>query len=1167
MEIFIKSIQRKYKKKLISEEECRWPPIEGEKLINLQLVETDKAEGYHGESFLAHTKSKSNRDDSDIKVKIKRSPISQGKLFKTEKKKPVRKLLIEGNAGMGKTTLCTMLAEGWADGKILTQFDCVILLPLRKKSVSTATNLPELIKLLHIDSDICQLVSKELTKKDGEGFLFIADGWDELDSATRKEGSFLYDLLIGDALQESAILLTSRPSASASIRSHASVDRLVEVVGFNEENIEQYIKSNFGNCPESGSALIEQLENNPVIQNVCSVPLNCAIVCHLWSRHNDLPTTLTKLYSRMIRNVILRNIRKKFPELCPSALHNFDSIPDQLKTTFWLTCKFAYECLAMNQIVFSEDDLKKTFPEVVKSDANFMCFGLLQSAHSIIDCGHDLSFHFLHLTFQEYLAALYVATLPNNEKRILCTTLGEKDQKDRFAMVWRFLFGLCSRSEKNLYSKRVVCFDDNMIHDFIVPLVEEDRDSDNSLTIKCKDSNDTLFLCYCALESENKDVSSFFALMLDGQFKDSYDNLYDYAAVLNILRHTLSCNEVVIDLRGCGIGDKQLIFLTDILSKAGEMLKVQTLNLDRNKVTDQGANDLFCRASASLSGLTELSLEQNKICNIMFSFTDIHCKTLTDLTLADNFLGATGIQSLQFAIDTGYLQAITHLDVCNTFPADTDINGALLTTLLFSIASNCPKMRRLTLSKNNLGVPGAAALAEALPILTSSDEHKSLSLNLNEVNFDCEAMTVFSRSLVSSHTIVFGDQSAVYSCTLDLDDNQLGTCGLIELFQICRSKSSRVTDLRLKNVSSQTTASNKCCHSDHDSSQLIKKRIFGQRSGQRWSLPHSLLTRNNFCNKYLTTLNLDNNSDSSGKFILTLNSVIQADLLVNLKRLDLSNTFTPDAAANGELLASLLLSIALFCHQVSDLGFSQNNFNLPGASAVGKAFLGLIRNGHLSSIDLAKTCLSSEAIREFSINILQSASGFRMDTIECTELTIYLSDNPLGLTGLCEVFKILQGNIYPIQTLDLDNVITAADTKVEYEQLNQQPSTISKVNFDFQNETLTDLSLRDNDLSGNAVLVLTTVFQNCLSLTHLKCIRCCLTSTDISNILRKLKKSHKKLKNWDLYENLLEDKGVNELTEQIPTLFPCLEEVDIDENDLVSEGVKANLKKCLKVRQ
>ena len=188
MEKFVASIKKKYRERLLNREE-QWPPVSLEKLVNLKLVETEKKEG-----FRAGLPQHGAPDD-----KVKCTPILHGDLFKVEEgKKPVRKLIVEGNAGIGKTTLCTMLTEEWANGKIFTQFDCVLLLPLRERSVSTATTLPQLFKLLHSSERICTSVIEELEEREGEGVLIIADGWDELDQENRSDNSFLYTFLFGN---------------------------------------------------------------------------------------------------------------------------------------------------------------------------------------------------------------------------------------------------------------------------------------------------------------------------------------------------------------------------------------------------------------------------------------------------------------------------------------------------------------------------------------------------------------------------------------------------------------------------------------------------------------------------------------------------------------------------------------------------------------------------------------------------------------------------------------------------------------------------------------------------------------------------------------------------------------------------------------------------------
>ena len=84
----------------------------------------------------------------------------------------------------------------------------------------------------------------------------------------------------------------------------------------------------------------------------------------------------------------------------------------------------------------------------------------------------------------------------------------------------------------------------------------------------------------------------------------------------------------------------------------------------------------------------------------------------------------------------------------------------------------------------------------------------------------------------------------------------------------------------------------------------------------------------------------------------------------------------------------------------------------------------------------------------------------------------------------------------------------------------------------------------------------------CQSLERLYCWSCSLTSSEIIKIVHHLKNSsHKNLRKWDLYNNSIDDEGVNALIENIPQLFPKLEEVDL----MISGEIKERLKKLLKV--
>ena len=563
MDKFVASIRKKYQERLFTCEE-QWPPVSAEKLVNLQLVETNKKEG-----FRAGLPQHGTPD-----VKVKRTPILHGDLFKAEEgKKPVRKLIVEGNAGIGKTTLCTMLTE---------------------ESVSTATTLPQLFKLLHSSKRIRTSVIEELEEREGEGVLIIADGWDELDQESCSKSSFLHKFLFGNMFRFLSVLLTSRPSASVLFHNVPTVDRLVEVVGFNKENVQLFIESEFAKCPEKAFSLIEQLENNPVIQSVCSVPLNCAIICYLWHTFkSELPTTLTELYAHIVLNVILRNIKKTNPFTSLIGLESFDDIPAANQEMLWLTCAFAYNCLSEDQLVFTESKVASTLPQVLDSSDKFLCLGLLQCARSLLPVGQGLSFHFVHLTIQEFLAALHLVTLPNEEKLKVCEAHAGSS---RFAMVWRFVFGLGCKKERS-YSRKVVHLNDEVVDQFFG--IKNDRNNSRSKR--------RLMFCHCSMESSDATVCSIIANQINGKFEEIACTPHDCVAVFHVLRQTSHCSGIILRLDHCGLNDKLLKDLTDILFSAGGNLQIKKLIISGNKLTDKGIADLLCRALASLSSLKTLS--------------------------------------------------------------------------------------------------------------------------------------------------------------------------------------------------------------------------------------------------------------------------------------------------------------------------------------------------------------------------------------------------------------------------------------------------------------------------------------------------------------------------------------------------------------------------------
>ena len=441
---------------------------------------------------------------------------------------------------------------------------------------------------------------------------------------------------------------------------------------------------------------------------------------------------------------------------------------------FWLTCAFAYNCLSEDQLVFTESKVASTLPQVLDSSDKFLCLGLLQCARSLLPVGQGLSFHFVHLTIQEFLAALHLVTLPNEEKLKVCEAHA---RNDRFAMVWRFVFGLGCKKERS-YSRKVVCLNDEVV-DIFFTIISKDNDYEDIINQKQK--NKMLMLCHCSMESSDDSVCSKSANQINGKFERHFESIahnpQDCIAVFHVLRRTLFCSGLILRLVHCGLNDKLLKNLTDILFSAGSNLPVKELNISGNKLTDKGIADLLCRASTSLSSLESLSFSftqsSSGIADIIPLLSSFHC--LKDLLVSDSPLGVSGIQCLEVAIQARTFIDLESLRLSNTLTDDADINGALLATLLPSIASHCPHLMYLHLSRNNLGVPGASAIGK---LITNS--RSKLMLHLRDTNINAKA---FSALFPSSR------HSEPYSLSyLSLGKNPIGYDGLLAIFRMLRSR-------------------------------------------------------------------------------------------------------------------------------------------------------------------------------------------------------------------------------------------------------------------------------------------------------------------------------------------------------------------------------------------
>ena len=91
-------------------------------------------------------------------------------------------MVVEGAPGIGKSTLVLELCHQWT---LLKQFSVVLLLKLREKNIQSYTDL-----FFYTDNDLKKVLVKEASENNnGEGILFIFDGFDELPNVAEQQDS------------------------------------------------------------------------------------------------------------------------------------------------------------------------------------------------------------------------------------------------------------------------------------------------------------------------------------------------------------------------------------------------------------------------------------------------------------------------------------------------------------------------------------------------------------------------------------------------------------------------------------------------------------------------------------------------------------------------------------------------------------------------------------------------------------------------------------------------------------------------------------------------------------------------------------------------------------------------------------------------------------------
>uniref|UniRef100_A0A3P9K7H8 B30.2/SPRY domain-containing protein n=1 Tax=Oryzias latipes TaxID=8090 RepID=A0A3P9K7H8_ORYLA len=333
----------------------------------------------------------------------------------SERKEPIRTVLTKGVAGIGKTVLTQKFTLDWAEGKANQNIHFIF--PFTFRELNVLKKKFSLVELIHHFFP----ETKEAGIWSFEDFqvVFIFDGLDEyripLDfhrtqvlsdpKKPAKVGKLLTNLIRGNLLPSAHIWITTRPAAANQIPPQL-IGMVTEVRGFNDPQKEEYFRKRFRNKSQS-SRIISHIKTAQSLHIMCHIPVFCWITATVLDdllktkEVKKLPRSLTEMYIHFL--VIQAKVKKvKYDGGAESDPHWSPKSTTMIESL----AKLAFEQLQKGNLIFYESDLTESAIDI--REASVYSGVMTQIFVEERGLYQDKVFCFIHLSIQEFLAALHV---------------------------------------------------------------------------------------------------------------------------------------------------------------------------------------------------------------------------------------------------------------------------------------------------------------------------------------------------------------------------------------------------------------------------------------------------------------------------------------------------------------------------------------------------------------------------------------------------------------------------------------------------------------------------------------------------------------------------------------------------------------------------------------
>ncbi|CAL8346965.1 unnamed protein product [Gadus morhua 'NCC'] len=665
------------------------------------------------------------------------TPITCEDIFKPlyGKDQPIRTIMTTGVAGIGKTVLTHKFTLDWAEGKTNQDIHFTFILTFRELNLLKGKEF-SLVELLHHffietkEAGICRFHRFQV--------VFILDGldecrlpldfqnnpiWTDVTKSTTVD-VLLTNLIRGVLLPSARIWITTRPAAANQIPAEC-VDKVTEVRGFTDQQKEEYFRKRFKD-EKLASTIVSHVKKSRNLHIMCHIPVFCWITATVLedilkkSKIKEMPKTLTQMYSYFLWVQSIQGDRKYHGRAETDPYWG----PESREIIVSLG-KLAFNQLEKGNMIFYEEDLAECHINIRAASVYSGVFTQIFKE----ECGlyQDKVFCFVHLSFQEFLAALYVFLSFINDGVNLLSEEPPTSGEDKLLLLYqsavekalqsenghldlflRFLLGLSLETNqivlRGLLGQTAGCssLTNTQTVFYIKEKIKGDLHPERSIN---------LFHCLNELNDRSlvKEIEQY---LISGSFPQNTLSPAQWSALVFILLTSEEELEV-FDLKKYSASEMGLLRLLPVVKAS------KTSLLNGCHLSETCCEALASVLSSNSSSLRELDLSTNDLQDsgvklLSAGLGSPHC-TLETLSLSGCLVTQEGCASLASALSSNPSH-LRELDLSYNHPGDSG-------TALLSAGLEDPRWRLDTLSVEHGGVWRLKPAPQRCKCLFDSSHH------------------------------------------------------------------------------------------------------------------------------------------------------------------------------------------------------------------------------------------------------------------------------------------------------------------------------------------------------------------------------------------------------------------------------------------------------------